>query len=161
MMADLTHFDARGNAQMVDVGHKDVTSRKAIASGRVEMKPETATAIRESRIGKGDVLQVARLAGIMASKQTSSLIPLCHMVALSSVEIDFELHASSLDIRAVVTASDRTGVEMEALVAVTTAALTVYDMCKSIDRGIAVQQIRLEEKSGGKSGHFVREKASD
>lgn len=160
-MADLTHFDDKGNARMVNVSEKSPTERMARASCSVSLQPATLQAIREGRIGKGDVLQVARLAGIMAAKQTPNLIPLCHVIALSSVEIEFDTSGDRVHIESSVQAVDRTGAEMEALVAVATAALTIYDMCKSIDRGMTIEHVRLEEKSGGKSGHFVREASSD
>lgn len=160
-MAELTHFDQDGNARMVDVGAKQTTDRLARASCSIEMRRETVDAIREGKIGKGDVLQVARIAGIMAAKRTPSLIPLCHSVSLSSVEVGFELHERRVDVSVTAMAVDRTGVEMEAMTATSVAALTIYDMCKSIDREMTITQIRLEEKSGGKSGHFVRQADGD
>ena len=160
-MAELTHFDDEGNARMVDVGGKPATSRIARASCSVEMLGETVDAIREGKIGKGDVLQVARLAGIMAAKQTPNLIPLCHSVSLSSVEVEFAIMERHVEVSATASAVDRTGVEMEALTATTVAALTVYDMCKSIDREMTSTRVRLEEKSGGKSGRFVRQGIDD
>lgn len=142
---------------MVDVGEKDVTVRVARASARVRMRAETAQLIRDRKVAKGDVFEVARLAGIMAAKRTFELIPLCHPLPLDAVTLAFEfLDATTIAIEATARATARTGVEMEALVAVGTAALTIYDMCKSVDREMVVEQIRLEEKSGGKSGHFVR-----
>ena len=142
---------------MVDVGQKHETERMARASGVVVLHPETLKRIRDSRIEKGDVIGVARLAGIMAAKRTHELIPLCHVLALTSVEIGFDFpNDHSIAIESRVRSRGRTGVEMEALSAVTTAALTIYDMCKAIDRDIELQDVRLEEKSGGKSGHYVR-----
>jgi cyclic pyranopterin phosphate synthase len=143
---------------MVDVGQKPVTERMARASARMRMLPETLALVRDGRASKkGDVLQVARLAGIMAAKRTGELIPLCHPLSLDGVSVDFALPGDSvLTIEATVRTTARTGVEMEALAAVTVAALTVYDMCKSADRGMVIEQIQLEEKTGGKSGHFVR-----
>ena len=156
-MSRLSHFDAEGASRMVDVGDKEVTARTARASGRVRMRPETVELVRNRKLAKGDVLEVARLAGIMAAKRTAELIPLCHPLPLDAVEVSFEFpepDTIAVEARARVTA--RTGVEMEALVAVGTAALTIYDMCKSVDRAMVIEQIRLEEKSGGRSGHFVR-----
>lgn len=156
-MSDLTHFDDTGASRMVDVGEKDVTHRVARASGIVRMKPATRTLIMDRQMAKGDVLEVARLAGIMAAKKTGELIPLCHPLPLEAVRIDFaELDDDGLRIEATVEVTAKTGVEMEALTAVSVAALTVYDMCKSVDRGMRVEQIQLEEKSGGRSGKFVR-----
>ena len=143
---------------MVDVGAKAVTSRVARASGRVVMQPETLARIQQRGFAKGDVLEVARLAGIMAAKRTGELIPLCHPLSLESVTIGFSFPDDrTVAIDAEVRVTAKTGVEMESLAAVSIAALTIYDMCKAIDRGMAIEQIRLEEKSGGKSGHFVRE----
>jgi cyclic pyranopterin phosphate synthase len=147
---------------MVDVGSKSVTARMARASAIVEMKPETLQRIRQGKLAKGDVLAVARLAGIMAAKQTATLIPLCHPIGLEAVNVEFQFPDDrSLWIEATVRVTARTGVEMEALTAVTGAALTVYDMCKAIDRGMRIQQIQLEEKSGGRSEHFERSKRSE
>lgn len=156
-MGELTHFDAKGDARMVDVGGKAVTDRVAVAKGSVLMAPATLALIQEGRIGKGDVLAVARLAGIMAAKRTPDLIPLCHHVALASVELEFACDAArhAVDIAATCRATDRTGVEMEAMTAVTVAALTVYDMCKAVDRGMRIAEVRLVHKSGGKSGTFA------
>ncbi|MEJ2365082.1 MAG: cyclic pyranopterin monophosphate synthase MoaC [Deltaproteobacteria bacterium] len=155
-MSEFTHFDESGQARMVDVGEKPITERQAIARGRVRMQPQTLQLIIEGDAKKGDVLGVARLSGIMAAKRTCELIPLCHPLRLTSVTIDFtpDTDSSEIVILAKVNARDRTGVEMEALVAVSTAALTVYDMCKSYDRGIIIHDIRLLEKSGGKSGLY-------
>ena len=156
-MSDLTHFDDQGASRMVDVGEKPVTHRVARASGLVRMKATTRTLIMDRQLAKGDVLEVARLAGIMAAKKTGELIPLCHPLPLEAVRIDFaEFEADALRIEATVEVTAKTGVEMEALTAVSVAALTVYDMCKSVDREMRIEQIQLEEKSGGKSGHFVR-----
>ena len=157
-MTELTHFDSEGASRMVDVGDKEVTVRRARASGRVRMQPETLQLVRQGQLAKGDVLGVARLAGIMAAKQTAGLIPLCHAVPLDAVQVGFGfVDASTLLVEAEARATARTGVEMEALVAVSVAALAVYDMCKSVDRGMVVESVRLEEKSGGRSGDFVRE----
>ena len=157
MMAQFSHFDDEGASRMVDVGDKEVTARVALASGQVRMAPQTLTMIRESRVEKGDVLEIARLAGIMAAKKTSDWIPLCHPLPLESVELSFDFPEQDLvTVQATARVHARTGVEMEALVAVSAAALTIYDMCKSVDRGMTIEQVRLEEKSGGRSGHFVR-----
>jgi cyclic pyranopterin phosphate synthase len=154
----LTHFDETGASRMVDVGEKPVTHRVARASGVVRMKPATRTLIMDRKLAKGDVLEVARLAGIMAAKRTGELIPLCHPLPLEAVRIDFaELDDDGLRIEATVEVTAKTGVEMEALTAVSVAALTVYDMCKSVDREMRIERIQLEEKSGGRSGKFVRE----
>ncbi|MBL6457969.1 cyclic pyranopterin monophosphate synthase MoaC [Belnapia sp. T6] len=154
----LTHFDAEGRAAMVDVGDKAETARQAIARGRITMAPATLERIREGQIGKGDVLAVARLAGIMAAKRTSDLIPLCHPLMLSKVTVDLTpAPPDAVEIEALVRLVGRTGVEMEALTAVTVAALTVYDMCKAIDRGMRIEAVRLSHKSGGKSGTYEAE----
>jgi cyclic pyranopterin phosphate synthase len=156
-MSELTHFDAAGASRMVDVGAKPITSRMARASGRVRMQPATLELVRQGKLAKGDVLEVARLAGIMAAKRTGEWIPLCHTLALDSVEIAFDFHGDDqVSILATARATARTGVEMEALVAVSAAALTIYDMCKAVDRGMVIEAIQLEEKSGGKSGHYRR-----
>jgi cyclic pyranopterin phosphate synthase len=156
-MGELTHFDATGASRMVDVGQKPVTRRVARASGRLRMSPETLSVIQERRADKGDVLEVARLAGIMAVKRTADLIPLCHPLAVETVTVDFSSpDESTLAVEATVQVEAKTGVEMEALTAVTVAALTVYDMCKSVDRDITIERIQLEEKSGGRSGHWQR-----
>lgn len=157
-MSQLPHFDSDGQARMVDVGEKPATRRVAIASGLVEMKPETLALIKDRKIQKGDVLELARIAGVMASKKTSDLIPLCHPLRLDSVEMEFGfLSDSTIEIKATVSATERTGVEMEALTAVSAAGLVIYDMCKSVDRAMVITNVRLEEKSGGKSGHFRRD----
>jgi cyclic pyranopterin phosphate synthase len=157
-MAELTHFDDSGASRMVDTSGKAETERVARASGLVRMSPATAALIRDKRLSKGDVLEVARLAGIMAAKRTGELIPLCHPLPITSASIDFAWEAEDLlRIEATAKVVGRTGVEMEALTAVCVAALTVYDMCKSADRVMTIERIRLEEKSGGKSGTFRRE----
>jgi cyclic pyranopterin monophosphate synthase len=157
-MSTLSHFDESGASRMVDVGSKAETNRVARASAVVRMLPTTLLLIRDKQLAKGDVLEVARLAGIMAAKKTADLIPLCHPLPLTSVKLDFAFpSADALRIEAAVTVFARTGVEMEALTAVSVAALTVYDMCKAADRGMTIEAVRLEEKDGGKSGHFVRE----
>ena len=159
-MAELTHFDETGASRMVDVSAKSVTSRQARAEGRVIMQPETMALIRDRKLAKGDVLEVARLAGIMATKRTDELIPLCHSLGLDGATVEFELVSErELRIESQVTVQGRTGVEMEAMLAVSISALTVYDMCKSVDRAMRITGIRLLEKSGGKSGHYVAEPA--
>lgn len=156
-MADLSHFDATGASRMVDTSAKPETMREARASGRVRMLATTLPLIRDRKLSKGDVLEVARLAGIMAAKRTGELIPLCHPLPITSAAIDFRFEgADTVIIEATVRVFGRTGVEMEALTAVSVAALTIYDMCKSVDRSMTIERIRLEEKSGGKSGHYVR-----
>lgn len=159
-MNPLSHFDESGASRMVDVGAKAETHRVARASAVVRMKPDTLALIRDKKLSKGDVLEVARLAGIMAAKKTSDLIPLCHPLPLTSVKLDFRFPApDALRIEAAVTVFARTGVEMEALTAVSVAALTVYDMCKAADRAMTIEAVRLDEKDGGNSGHFVRDPA--
>jgi cyclic pyranopterin monophosphate synthase len=152
----LTHFDDAGAAHMVDVGAKPETARLAIASGTITVGAATAKAIAAGSIGKGDVLGVARLAGIQAAKRAADWIPLCHPLRLTGVEVDLVLAKRTVAITATVRAFDRSGVEMEALAAVAAAALTVYDMCKAIDRGMVISDVRLEEKRGGKSGTWKR-----
>lgn len=152
----LTHFDASGRARMVDVGDKEQTKRIAVASGRITMLPETATLIREGRAAKGDVLAVAQVAAIMAAKKTHELIPMCHPLLLTKVEVGFELEEAGVAITARVETKGQTGVEMEALTAVSAAALTIYDMVKAVDRGMTIEAIRLEEKHGGRSGDWTR-----
>ena len=156
-MSDLTHFDDRGNARMVDVGDKAITERVATARASVVMQPATLKLIRDKKAAKGDVLAVAQLAGIMAAKKTSDLIPLCHPLALSSVEVTLKLDEKrhAVDIEATCKLTGRTGVEMEALTAASVAALTVYDMCKAVDRGMVIAEVKLVHKSGGKSGTFT------
>lgn len=155
-MSGLTHFDAEGRAHMVDVTGKPVTLREAVASGQVKMSPETLAIIVEGRSGKGDVLGVARLAGIMAAKRTADLIPLCHPLPLSKVALDLTPDAAlpGIRIRATVRTSGQTGVEMEALTAVSVAALTLYDMVKAAEKGMEIGAIRLEMKDGGRSGRY-------
>ena len=155
-MGKLTHFDAQGNAVMVDVSAKPESERAATAKGSVLMNPETVALIREGGVKKGDVLSVARLAGIMGAKRTPDLIPLCHPLSLNSVAVDLTLAADrpAVDIAATCKLAGRTGVEMEALTAVAVAALTVYDMCKAVDRGMRIVDVRLTHKSGGKSGTY-------
>ncbi len=154
----LTHFDEAGGARMVDVTTKAPTDRRAVAAGSVWVGPETYRRIEDRSLEKGDVLQVARLAGIMAAKRTAELIPLCHPLSLTSVRVDFDLVAEDhrVDIRAEVRVSGTTGVEMEALTAVSVAALTVYDMCKAVDKGMVIGDVRLLRKEGGKSGTYER-----
>jgi cyclic pyranopterin phosphate synthase len=155
-MSRLTHFDSEGKAAMVDVGSKEETERSATAKGSVYMQPETIALIAAGGVKKGDVLSVARLAGIMGAKRTPDLIPLCHPLALTSVAVDLTVDAArnAVDIAATCKLKGRTGVEMEALTAVAVAALTVYDMCKAADRAMRIADIRLTRKSGGKSGDF-------
>ena len=150
----LTHLDEDGRARMVDVGSKEITNREAVARGYVSIQPETARLIREGLMKKGDVLTVAQLAGIMGAKKTSELIPLCHPLPLDKVNVDLELdeNRQRINITATASTSARTGVEMEALTAVSVAALTLYDMCKAVDRGIRIEGIRLVRKRGGQSG---------
>jgi cyclic pyranopterin phosphate synthase len=156
-MADLTHFDDEGKAIMVDVGDKKSTSRVAVARGEVNMRPETLARILDNRVEKGDVFSVARLAGIMAAKKTSELIPLCHPLLINSVTVEFspDLEKSRVVIEATVKVKGMTGVEMEALTAVSVAALTIYDMCKAVDKTMMLGNVRLIEKLGGRSGHFI------
>ena len=154
----LTHFDARGAAHMVDVGAKEATHRVATASGRITMNPATFRLIAAGRAKKGDVLGVARIAGIMAAKRTSELIPLCHPLPITAVTVDLSADGDDgVAIEAVVRTTGRTGVEMEALTAASVAALTVYDMCKAVDRGMRIDGLRVVAKSGGKSGDFRQE----
>ncbi|MDB5346654.1 MAG: moaC [Schlesneria sp.] len=154
-MTDLTHFDEHGASRMVDVGAKEITHRMARAESFVVMQPETLKLIIDRRVAKGDVLEVARLAGIMATKRTADLIPLCHPLGIDGVDVDLQpVDATTVRIEATVRVHGRTGVEMEALTAVSVAALTIYDMCKAVDRGMTLGPTRLLEKSGGKSGHF-------
>ncbi|MBI4332051.1 MAG: cyclic pyranopterin monophosphate synthase MoaC [Chloroflexi bacterium] len=158
-MAKLTHLDEAGRARMVDVTEKKVTEREAVARGVVRMKPATLRLIQEDGIAKGDVLGVARLAGVMAAKQTPHLIPLCHPLLITEVKVDFRVlpEESSIEITGGVRCAGQTGVEMEALTAVAVSALTIYDMCKAVDRGMTLDNIRLLRKSGGKSGTIVLE----
>jgi len=153
----LTHFDEHGASRMVDVGDKDVTRRHARASGLVRMAPATLARIRQRSLSKGDVLEVARLAGIMGGKRTAEWIPLCHPLPLDAIQIVFDFpDEQTVRIEAEASVTGRTGVEMEALTAVAAAALTIYDMCKAVDRAMTIECVRLEEKSGGRSGRFVR-----
>ncbi|MBL4739498.1 MAG: cyclic pyranopterin monophosphate synthase MoaC [Sneathiella sp.] len=155
-MTGFTHFDDKGAAHMVNVGDKEVTERSATATARVIMKPETLALIQDGKAKKGDVLGVARIAGIMAAKKTADLIPLCHPLALTNVTVEFTIDepASAIDIFATCKLKGRTGVEMEALTAATITGLTIYDMCKAVDRGMEITGTRLLEKSGGKSGIY-------
>lgn len=155
-VSELTHFDERGGARMVDVGDKAETRRVAIASGTVRMRPETAETIRAGRAAKGDVLGVAQVAAIMAAKKTHELIPMCHPLLLTKIEVRFEVETDRVDITAQVETRGQTGVEMEALTAVSAAALTIYDMVKAIDRGMTIGEIMLERKLGGRSGDWSR-----
>ena len=160
-MADLTHFDDSGASRMVDVAAKEITLRTARASGRIKLEPSTLALVMNRRLAKGDVLEVARIAGIMAAKRTGELIPLCHPLGLDSVEIALlPVQPDEIQIEAIVKVNGRTGVEMEALTAVSVAALTVYDMCKSVDRGMVIARIQLEEKTGGRRGAFRRRELS-
>ena len=156
-MDELSHLDAQGHARMVDVGEKTVTRRRAAATALVRTRPDVIARIAEGGMPKGDVLAAARVAGIMAAKKTAELIPLCHPLPIDAVGVDFELAADAVRIRAEATTHAKTGVEMEALTAAAVAALTVYDMCKAVDREMTIEQVRLEQKSGGKSGDFLRE----
>ncbi|MDQ7072728.1 MAG: cyclic pyranopterin monophosphate synthase MoaC [Gammaproteobacteria bacterium] len=158
-MSELTHFNQAGEAHMVDVGDKEVSKRIALAEGQILMLDNTLELIKQGNHKKGDVLGIARIAGIMAAKRTADLIPLCHPLALTKVSVDFKTleENSAVECRVQVQTSGQTGVEMEALTAVQVALLTIYDMCKAIDRGMVMTNIRLLEKAGGKSGHWVRE----
>ena len=156
-MVKLTHFNRRGQAHMVDVGAKTITRRKAVAEGRILMQPETLSLIIEGGHKKGDVLGIARVAGIMAAKKTPELVPLCHPLSITSIEIDLKPNNNnSIHCLARVEAAGQTGVEMEALTAVQITLLTIYDMCKAVDRGMTIDQVQLLEKSGGKSGKWKR-----
>lgn len=157
-MSYLTHLDAAGNARMVDVGEKPVSTRVAVAGGRITMQPATLRLIAEGGHKKGDVLAVARIAGIQAAKRCADLIPLCHPLMLSSIQVELELdkNSSAVQVRATCKLSGQTGVEMEALTAVSVAALTIYDMCKAVDKTMVIEGICLLEKTGGKSGSFNR-----
>ena len=159
-MPKLTHIDKKGKAKMVDVTAKDITAREAVAKGSVFMQQGTLEVVLANEIKKGDVLGVARIAGIMAAKRTGEIIPLCHPLNITSVDISFEpvRDKNCIDITATVKVSSQTGVEMEALTAVSVAALTIYDMCKAIDKGMTISNIRLMKKTGGKSGTYVRNK---
>lgn len=157
-MSELTHFNSAGDAHMVDVGDKAITRRIAVAEGRITMQPQTLALIMKGEAKKGDVLGVARIAGIMAAKKTADLIPLCHPLALSKVSIDLAPleEESAVHCQATVQTSGQTGVEMEALTAVQITLLTIYDMCKAVDKGMTIEGVRLLEKAGGKSGHWKR-----
>lgn len=160
-MGELTHFDESGRARMVDVGAKPDTAREAVAEGMVRMRPETLALIRAGGMAKGDVLAVAQVAGILAAKQTPQIIPMCHTLLLTGVDLAFHLDergdsAARVHIQATVRTTGKTGAEMEALTAVSAAALTIYDMCKAVDRAMSIEAVRLVRKSGGKSGTFVR-----
>ncbi|MCF8067013.1 MAG: cyclic pyranopterin monophosphate synthase MoaC [Desulfobacterales bacterium] len=157
-MADLTHIDSKGHVRMVDVSEKNATARSATARGKITMTPEIFRQIMDQTIKKGNVLETARIAGIMAAKQTSSLIPMCHPLNIKHAQVDFfpDEKNSRFEIEATVKIVDQTGIEMEALTAVSVAALTIYDMCKALDKEMVISDICLMEKSGGKSGKFVR-----
>ena len=158
-MSKLTHFNQAGEAHMVDVGDKPVSARKATASGRILMQAETLELIQQGKHKKGDVLGVARVAGIMATKRTAELVPMCHPLALTHVSVEFEtdLDANAIECRVTAETQGQTGVEMEALNGVQVALLTIYDMCKSVDRGMVISDVCLQEKLGGKSGHWHRD----
>ncbi len=153
-MADLTHLDAQGKARMVDIGSKAATQRLAIASGRIRMSAQALAAIRAGDVPKGDVLAAARIAGIMAAKRTAELIPLCHPLALDTVGVDFSFEDGALRVLATAALTGKTGVEMEALTAASVALLTIYDMAKALDKGMVIEDLRLIEKRGGKSGDW-------
>jgi len=156
-MAELSHFDEKGASRMVDIGAKPETERIARATARVRMQPATAALIRDRAVAKGDVIEIARLAGIMAAKRTGELIPLCHPLPITSAAVDFRfVEETLLEIEATVKVVGRTGVEMEALTAASVAALTVYDTCKAVDKGMVIERVRLEEKTGGRTGAFRR-----
>jgi len=157
-MSKLTHFNQAGEAHMVDIGDKAASARRAVAAGRITMLPETLALIEQGGHKKGDVLGVARVAGIMATKRTAELVPMCHPLSLTHVAVDFEIDAGSNAVECTVTAetTGQTGVEVEALTGVQVALLTIYDMCQAVDRGMVIGEVRLLEKSGGKSGHWKR-----
>jgi cyclic pyranopterin phosphate synthase len=156
-MSELTHLGSDGEARMVDVGAKDVTVREAVATGRVIMKPETLEQIKSASLKKGDVLAAARIAGILAAKKTPELIPLCHPILIDEITVDFDLSGKDfIEITAAAKCSGKTGIEMEVMIAASVAALTIYDMAKSVDRGMTITDIRLESKKGGKSGAYRR-----
>ena len=158
-MSKLTHFNQAGEAHMVDIAAKASSARRAVAAGRILMQPETLELIQQGKHKKGDVLGVARIAGIMATKRTADLVPMCHPLALTHVSVEFEVDAEESSIECTVTAetTGKTGVEMEAFTGVQVALLTVYDMCKAVDRGMVIDAVRLLQKSGGKSGHWQRD----
>jgi cyclic pyranopterin phosphate synthase len=156
MRKRLSHIDSKGQSRMVDVSNKDVTFRRAVAAGQIQLTDAITVAIRKNKTAKGNVLEIARIGGIQAAKKTSELIPLCHPIPLTHVSIDFKLNRNKLEIRAEATAEFKTGVEMEALTAVAVSSLIVYDMCKGIDKGMVIGPIELLEKEGGKSGLYKR-----
>lgn len=160
-MKKFTHFDEEGRSRMVDVSVKKVTKREAVAKGRVKMRAETLKMIMERKIKKGDVLNVARIAGIMSAKKTSDFIPMCHPLEITGIDIDFRpsIETRDIEIESRVKVIGRTGVEMEALTSVSVAALTIYDMCKAVDKDMVISDIRLEEKRGGKSGEYIRKRS--
>ena len=155
-MNAFTHLDQQGRIRMVDVTEKGVTGREAVAKGEILMKEETIGRIVDQKVPKGNVMEAARLAGIMAAKRTSELIPLCHPLSLTGIEVDFRISEDRIEVTSTVRTADRTGVEMEALTAVSVALLTLYDMCKALDKGMVISMIRLMEKRGGKSGTYIR-----
>lgn len=158
-MEELSHIDSKGVARMVDVSQKSDTVRIAVTTGGIRMKPSTLDKIRQNEIKKGDVLSVAKVAGIMAAKKTPDLIPLCHPIMIDNITVDFSFVGDDyIKITAMAKSSGKTGVEMEALVAASVAALTIYDMCKAVDKGMTIEQVRLESKKGGKSGTYIRGK---
>ena len=158
-MSKFTHFNEEGRAKMVEVGNKLNTKREAVARGSIYMMPETLTKIVDNNISKGDVLAVSQVAGIMAAKKTSDLIPMCHNITLTGADIHFNIdkEKSKIDIRATVRTTGKTGVEIESLTAVSVSALTIYDMCKAVDRGMRITEVKLVKKTGGKSGDFIVE----
>lgn len=156
VMTQLSHVDEQGRVRMVDTGNKEITSRRAVASAKVLMSAATVSALREHRTPKGDPLEAARLAGIMAAKRTADLIPLCHPLPLTHVDVQATLDQGGVCLQAEVSTNAQTGVEMEALTAVSVAALTVYDMCKALEKGMTITDVRLESKTGGKSGDYER-----
>src|SRR5688572_29843546 len=155
-MTQLSHVDEHGRVRMVDTGNKDITARRAVASAKVLMSSATVTALREHRTPKGDPLEAARIAGIMAAKRTADLIPLCHPLPLTHVDVQATVEETGVSLRAEVSTNAQTGVEMEALTAVSVAALTIYDMCKALEKGMTITDVRLEFKTGGKSGDYQR-----
>jgi cyclic pyranopterin phosphate synthase len=158
-LSHLSHVDEQGRVRMVDTGMKEITQRRAVASARVLMSKETVVALREHRTPKGDPLEAARLAGIMAAKRTSDLIPLCHPLPLTHIDVQATLEEGGVALQAEVSTNAQTGVEMEALTAVSVAALTIYDMCKALEKGMTITDVRLESKTGGKSGNYERSPA--
>ena len=154
---DFSHIDKKGDARMVDVSEKEITKRTAVAQGFVSINPDVIKKIIDKEMPKGDVLSVAKIAGIQAAKKTGEMIPMCHPLGLDHIDLEFEIIENGIKIKSVATVSARTGVEMEALTAVSVAALTIYDMCKSADKTMTIGEICLLEKSGGRSGHYVRE----